>query len=242
MKIYVHKRLLLSFFVMLVLCVFCWFLMQDEQYSFKSVFCFCCVTVLAVVFLAMQWQYRTHKNWELAMTNSRKVIVEFTDDAILFPYRYHFKWSSISKERIIHEGRINEILPDTYPQSIVVDGKEIVFLDNNVKSRLTFAERNNIPVAKRIDIRYYILEPFLDTELEPGEKVRNMEILSENGVLPTEVNAIRRGCSSFMFLNTYFSLEWEYYGHYDYIRQAVMTEKQYWKSMEIALRNYIHGQ
>lgn len=135
------------------------------------------------------------------MTNSQKVVVEFTDDAILFPYRYHFKWSSISKERIIHAGRINEILPDTCPQSIVVDGKEIVFLDNNVKSQLNaFAERNNIPVAKRIDTWYYILEPFLDTELEPGEKVRNMEILSENGVLPTEVNTIRRGCSIFMFL------------------------------------------
>ncbi len=239
MKIYWHKKLVRNGLFMLFVTIAIGFVMPDEHYSFMSVFGFICCAFVTILLARVQWRYRHTENWEKTQKGLATVMVKFTDNTILFPNGYHFRHSSIYKERMVPAHRINEVMLNTYPQSIVIDDREVIFMDGERNDSLSnFAKRNKIPVSCRVDIWSYILEPFLDTELEADEQVRIIEVLAENGILSDEAEAIRSGCKLSMLLNTYFTMEWVYYGHYHYLKQTTISEKKYWESMEVALRNY----
>ncbi len=230
MKIYLHKRLLFPILAMLALCIFCWYLMQDEHYSFKSIFCFCCVVVLAVVFCIMLWKYRTHQNWEIALVNSRKVVVEVRDDAILFPNGYYFRQSPVYKSRQINAADINEIWTGTYPISVITGNREVIFLDEEVReSILLLGSKRGIPISDRTDVWAWIAETNIGKEYTE-ETAKAYEMLAANGIERDEVKVIKRRflLGYLMDVDT---------GMFDYLRN-VMEETTYWWAMEIALRNY----
>ena len=237
MKYYFHKQFWQSALFSAVFVVGLGYLIVIDDYSWGTVVGFIFSVLFLITSLILLWRHRTTKEFSRNAYDNTTIVIN--EDVILFPKGYYFRQSSIHKERRLPASRINELVINTYPTSIVIDNKEVIFLKSELKEELVaFANRNNIPISDRVDIWSYILEPFLDTEMEEDEKVRYIAVLAKNGVPPEETKAIRRKVGFTMLVTTYYGMEWMYYGQFDYLTSTVKTKSKYWWTMEIALRNY----
>lgn len=175
------------------------------------------------------------------MQSALKLQLRISDKEIQFVNGYPFRQSSVYPGSKVHASQISEISFDTFPYSLVINDKEIIFLEYNHrhKSALTeFAGRNNIPISTREDLWYWLCTPFLDTEFDADEKQRIISLLVQNGFEQQEIESIRRRIARVLWID-FLGGEWEYIGQFDYLRFRFFPgRKTYWWSMEIALRNY----
>jgi hypothetical protein len=213
----------------------------NEGISVFAVFSLLVFGFLTIASLFLLWKFRKTSKEDIEKTAQRKLPVNFSANKIYFPNGYYFRQSRINKDKLIEAAQINEINLNTMPPSFVIDHSEVIFVAYEYKEQLKdFGERNNIVIAKRFDIWEAIMEPFLDTEIGDEAKIKTLKLLEENGVAPGETAAIRKRIRFLMESFNYYAWEWCYMGQYDYLTQAFKTKKNYWWSMEIALRNYRH--
>lgn len=172
----------------------------------------------------------------------KKII--FSDKGIELRH-YTFRSSSIRHENLITLEDINEVNLNTFPPSIVINHKEVIFIDTNLRKKfIEFVKQHDLKVENRFDIWEAINEAFLDTEFTESHKKRTLENLAKNGIPPEEVAQIRQEITEIM--GGWGSIAWEanYLGHYDLLlnkKQAYLLrfpKDFYWWTMEIALRNY----
>ena len=233
---YFHKKL----FGGVVFFSFCsWIavdLVYSEGYNLENVFLLSSSIGFVITGVASMWHYRNTK--ELPPITVRERTVEFRGSTIYFPDGYHFKQSSVAKTKMISSKDINEINLTTSPPSLVIDYSEVIFLNEDCKDQLRkFVKENDLTVTNRFDIWEHLNQPFLDTEFTTDEKKATIEKLVENGLTEFEVAKIRQKLKWIMWQNV-FGMEWVYLGQFDYLRIAFLTNRRYWWTMEIALRNY----
>ena len=165
--------------------------------------------------------------------------VAFETKYIEFFQAYEFKYSRLRENPRIQATEINEMFLSSFPPSIVIDNKEVVFFGLKFKEELRlFAERNDIKIGKRLDIWENICKEYLHVEYTPVEKLAITKELIRNGVTTHELMEIHYKIGRQMaFVNSYAS-EWVYLGQYDVLRTITPLSKTfYWYTMEIALRN-----
>lgn len=159
--------------------------------------------------------------------------------------QYEFQVSSVREHPIIDIEQITEVNLKTFPPSIVINHKEVIFIETRYKKEfLDFVKTNKLQVENRFDIWEAINEEFLDTEFTEQHKERTFQQLEENGVSRDEVSEIRAKITDLMQGFAAIAWEWNYLGQYD----LLLNKKQsylllfprdfYWWTMEIALRNY----
>ena len=239
MKVWLHRQYLFPAILLnLFAFIFLWGLFKEGISLFYIVGLFGCLG-LGIPAAMLVWKFRHTNAAQLASVQAGQIRIEITDNEILFPAGYHFRQSKVHKERRIPADRINELNIGTFPTSIVIDNREVIFLKKQLEDQLKeFAIRNSIEISKRPDIWGDINEEFLDTEFTEEEKTRIVERLAANGVSPEETAAIRAKVKFVMYLFNSYAWEWVYLGQFDYLKQVPWSRKNYWWSMEIALRNY----
>ena len=165
--------------------------------------------------------------------------VVFENEHIEFFQAYEFKYSRLRENPRIRASEINEMFLSSFPPSIVIDNKEVVFFGLKFKEELRlFAERNHIKIGKRLDIWENICKEYLHVEYTPVEKLAITKELVRNNITTHELMEIHYKIGRQMaFVNSYAS-EWVYLGQYDVLRTITPLSKNfYWYTMEIALRN-----
>lgn len=183
------------------------------------------------------------KDAAVLVRSLQELPVEIAHREILYPQGYFFRPSSISADKKIDAARIDEITPNTFPPSYVVDRREVLFVDQTQREDLmAFGQRNQIPVVERTDIWELLNRPFLDTELDPEESERTVQVLAENGISPAETKAIRKKIVRMIMWVSLYSWTWTYLGHFDCLSWGSrLSAKRYWWTMDIALRNFGKG-
>ncbi|MGB1207263.1 MAG: hypothetical protein ACPG5B_16570 [Chitinophagales bacterium] len=165
--------------------------------------------------------------------------VVFENEYIKFFQAYEFKHSRLRENPHIRAHEINEMYLSSFPPSVVIDNKEVIFFGLKFKEELRlFAERNNIKIGKRLDIWENICKEYLHVEYTPVEKLAITKELIKNNITTHELMEIHYKIGRQMaFVNSYAS-EWVYLGQYDVLRTITPLSKAfYWYTMEIALRN-----
>ncbi len=158
---------------------------------------------------------------------------------------YNLFFSSLHKNRILTLDRINAVDLKTSPHSLIIDNREIVFLNHDDTNSLeAFATRNQIPQSQHLDTWSIILRNYLDTHLEKkiiADQDRQLEIV---GISQGECENLSREIRWTM-LGT---MEWAYLGLWDVLAlkqhrnpfYRFIGEKFYWRTMEVALRGCQH--
>lgn len=175
-------------------------------------------------------------------------MIKFHNDYVEF-IGYPFTAASIFPNGSIHKDNIKEILLDQFPPEIRTFGGEILFIEAVHKERLkVFAQNNNIPLVKRVDVWSLILEEFLDTEFSEEDKEKVFRILDESGVNREEVISIRKSLQELMIAYNFKSMLWEWLhlGLYDLLNaySGKLVEDKYklnieefreiyWKAMKL---------
>ncbi len=239
MKSYLHKQYLypaILFNVSALLLI--WGIFHDgiSLFYIIGILGFLGLGILSVMLL---WKFRHTNSEKFVVQYTGQIIIDINEDELVFPVGYYFRQSTVHKEKHIPAARINELNVRTFPTSIVIDNREVIFLKKALEDQLReFAVRNNIPISERPDIWGDINEAFLDTEFTEEEKARIIARLAANGVPPDETAAIRKKIRFVMYLVNSYAWEWVYFGQFDYLKQVPWSREKYWWSMEIALRNY----
>lgn len=181
------------------------------------------------------------------MTKFHKDIVEFID--------YPFSAASIYPNGIIHKDKIKEVLLNQFPPEIRTLDGEILFISAPYKEKLKiFAQNNNIPIVKRVDIWSLILEEFLDTEFSEEDRGSVFKILEDCGVNRDEVIRIRKSLQELMIAYNFKSMLWEWFhlGLYDLLQayngklagnNYKLNNREfktiYWKAMELGNKGFL---
>ena len=160
------------------------------------------------------------------------------EDYFLFPSGYYFNHGYLKHRNKLPFAKVQEVRINTWPVSIKVNNNELIFLKGLETDVIkTTAKEHNMAIAEPQDNWDLLLEEFLDTEFSPAHKRATINSLINAGIPEAEINRIRRKFKFRMLLQTMFSLEWVYYGQFDVMQQIFpMTEKMYWWTMDIALR------
>ncbi|MEO0528583.1 MAG: hypothetical protein AAFZ89_15225, partial [Bacteroidota bacterium] len=88
------------------------------------------------------------------------------DDRIEFEF-YNLFFSSLHNNKMVTLDRINAVDLNTSPHSLIIDGKEIIFLNHDDTHSLeTFALKNKIPVSTHLDTWAILTRDYLDTQLD----------------------------------------------------------------------------
>lgn len=159
------------------------------------------------------------------------------NNGFIFAEGYYFKYGYMKGKQVLPYSIISEIRKNTFPVSALINNNEIIFLKGLEREKiLELAVEKNIPVTSPLDNWSLILEKFLDTDFDEDEKEKTRALLENAGIKEEELKKIRRKVMFVMYLATYFSMEWVYYGQFDLLRQMIPSEKKYWWTMEIALK------
>lgn len=159
--------------------------------------------------------------------------------------QYEFPTSSIRENPIIYADQINEVNLNTYPPSMVINHREVIFIEEKYQAEfMDFVKRNELKISNRLDIWEVINRVFLDVELSEEDIEQDLQKLEENGIPRDEAKDIQQKVQGVMTGWAAVAWEWNYLGHYD----LLLNKKQsfllflptdfYWWTMEIALRNY----
>lgn len=172
------------------------------------------------------------------MTKENKYIIH--EDCIEYTF-YNLFFSSLHTNRKISLDRVNAIDLNTSPHSLIIDNREIVFLNHDdTKSLEAFATKNKIPYSTHIDTWAILTRDYLDTQPEEktiGEQDRE---LAAAGIDNKTFKKINREIWWTMF----GTMEWTYLGLWDLLAMkqyrnpiySLYGRKYYWRVMEIALK------
>ena len=161
------------------------------------------------------------------------------DDHFYFPRGYYYKYGFLKTRKDLPFRDVQEVRVNTFPISAIVNGNEVIFLRGLERDEVKgLAKRGLIKLTDPADIWSLICEEFLDTDASEAEKRGLMSMLLENGFEEGEIQQIRKRLRSRMLIRTYFSWEWEYYGHEDVMAELwPLSKRKYEWTMEVALRN-----
>ena len=122
-------------------------------------------------------------------TNSYSVF----DDRIEFHF-YNLFFSSLHKNRTITLDRINAIDLRTSPYSMIIDNKEIVFLNQNETTSLeTFATQNRIPLSTHVDTWAILTRDYTEDQLDSRTIDEQNKRLASIGIDQAEFKKISAG-------------------------------------------------
>ena len=145
----------------------------------------------------------------------------------------------LNGRKIIPE-EVTEICLGHCPCSVVVNGREVLFVSKEKKDALRqFALDNGLKLSERLDVWGLLCEDCLDTETSEEARARVVEALVQSGVPLPEIFQIRAEVEDYLALYNLQHWDWVHLGHYDLL-QAVgkgLTEEFYWWTMGVALRN-----
>ncbi|MFN8713398.1 MAG: hypothetical protein ACK5Z2_11150 [Bacteroidota bacterium] len=162
------------------------------------------------------------------------------DDRIEFDF-YNLFFSSLHKDRIVTLDRINAVDLTTSPHSLIIDNREIIFLNHNDTDSLeTFAVKNNIPLSTHFDTWAILTRDYLDTELDEQIIKEQDEKLESIGISQNEFKDISNEIEWTMF----GTMEWAYLGLWDVFAMKqyrnpfyrFFGKSFYWKLMAIGLK------
>jgi len=170
---------------------------------------------------------------------------EVRDEEIVIS-SYPFAYSSVFPGNVrIPVTRLTAIFHSISDAAFVLDGKEIIFLQKELKPALeAFAERHHIPSPPIQEVWSDLAEPYIDQPYTSEQEAKDFQSLAERGFEAKEVRTLRRRIANTMVAATFFTFEWVLYTTQDVLRAfALMSPKEftdelYWEMMEVALRPY----
>jgi hypothetical protein len=165
---------------------------------------------------------------------------QILDNRIEFEY-YNLFYSSLHQDGIVTLDRINAVDLNTSPHSLIIDNREIIFLNHNDTNSLkTFALKNKISLSTHFDTWAILTRDYLDTELDQQTLIEQDKKIEAIGIDQNEFKKI----SKELWWTMSGTMEWAYLGLWD-----VFALKQnrnplyrfygkgyYWKLMAIGLK------
>jgi hypothetical protein len=220
----------------------CWATINTRIDSISNLF-FISLLFISGIFLMVVsiFSIRTsirYRNFKKFPTNIlERVLIDFKDNQIIYPFGYFFTQSSISKTKTVKSDEIKMAFPFHSPPSILIENKEIIFLKyDNKDDLIKFAKNHGISISHSNETWELINRSFLDTELSFKEKKETYSELFSRQFSKTEIRTIRKKIKWTMCSYTY-GMEWSYLGQFDYLVKTLVTKNKYWWTMEIATRN-----
>ena len=167
---------------------------------------------------------------------------KFHEKHIEFEF-YNLNFSSLHKNKYITLDRIKAIDLKSYPQSLIIDDGEIIFLNHDDNLSLQeFGIRNQIPESSHIDTWSILTRNYLDTELDKSLINEQNIQLSKVGIDEIEFKRINKKIK-WTLIGT---MEWNYLGLWDLLamkqfrnplyKYRLLGKKFYWEAMKIALK------
>lgn len=162
------------------------------------------------------------------------------DDRIEFRF-YNLFFSSLHKNKIVSLDRINAVDLNTSPYSLIIDNREIIFLNHNDTNSLEiFADKNNIPHSTHFDTWAILTREYLDTQLDEKTLAEQDKKLETIGIDQGEFKKISKELWWTMFGNN----EWAYLGLWDVFAMKqyrnplyrLYGKNYYWKQMKLGLK------
>ncbi|MCX5661439.1 MAG: hypothetical protein NTW19_17290 [Planctomycetota bacterium] len=135
--------------------------------------------------------------------------VEFTSSGIVF-HEYPYPPASVHRDGHLPYSAIREVgdWGDIWTQR-----GEVLFVPGAQKEDLAAAaERNAIPLVRRVDVWELLLEPFLDTTFDADYQERTLVTLERNGIGRDESRRIRRRLRGAMISYNITSGLWDWIG------------------------------
>jgi hypothetical protein len=233
-----RKKAIKVLILVILFGLFISYLIYKDGYSALKLTLLFTSVVFAGAGLFNLWRNRNNRDLKLRWD----IEIVIGSDEISFPDGYYFWVSDLSRDKKVTATRISEINLNTFPPSFVLDDKEVIFVKRDQEDQLKeFGERNHIPIVHRFDIWACIINPFLDTEFTSEENENMLAALEKNGVSREETAKTRKKISITMWANAY-AWEWIYLGQFDYLMwTTILTNKKYWWTMNLALRNFRKG-
>jgi len=215
-------------------CVFIW---VEKGFSLSTLGGFLFFGGASALFIFQdRWTNWIEQRNQKKITSSNCVIKA---EGFYFPKGYYFKKGCLKNRSLLPFTEIKEIRINTFPIAAITHQREVIFLpglQQEEVEKLGFEKK--LRLVEPVDIWSLICDEFLDTEFSEEEKERCRKLLEEQGISPEELVQIRKKIKTKMLLLTAVSCEWMYYGQYDVLLELrPLTEKKYWWTMDIALRN-----
>jgi hypothetical protein len=146
-----------------------------------------------------------------------------------------FKPASVARSPRLSPAAIREIDPNANPPEVRLE-REILFVGASRAAELrVFAQQHKIPLVMRADVWSWILEPFLDTELEDGYAERLLQRLESHGIDRALCAKLRTKVERAMIEYNFGTMLWEWV-HLGLFDLLLAKKSMYWEAMEIALR------
>jgi hypothetical protein len=162
------------------------------------------------------------------------------DDRIEFQF-YNLFFSSLHKNKILTLDRINAVDLKTSPHSLIIDNREIIFLNHDDTNSLeSFAVRNQIPFSTHFDTWAILTREYLDTQLDELTLREQDKQLTAIGIGQDEFKKISNG----LWWTLFWTMEWAYLGLWDVFAMKqfrnplyrLYGKKYYWKLMALGLK------
>ena len=172
------------------------------------------------------------------MTKENKYVIH--ENRIEYLY-YNLYFSSLHRDNIVSINRINAVDLNTSPHSLIIDNREIVFLNHNDTNSLeTFAVKNHIPFSTHIDTWAILTRDYLDTQFDDILLNEQNNKLKTIGIDQNEFKKILKDLRWTMF----GTMEWNYLGLWDVLAMKqnrnpfyrFVGNDYYWKLMKIGLK------
>lgn len=162
------------------------------------------------------------------------------DDRIVFDF-YNLYFSSLHKDNVVTLSRINAVDLNTSPHSLIIDNREIIFLNHNdTNSLASFSTKNKIPRSTHFDTWAILTRDYLDTKLDEQILKEQDEKLKSIGIYQNEFKKISKELRCTIF----GTMEWAYLGLWDVFAMKqnrnplyrLNGKGYYWKLMAIGLK------
>ncbi len=162
------------------------------------------------------------------------------DDRIEFDF-YNLYFSSVHKDKIVTLNRINAVDLNTRPHSLIIDNREIIFLNHSDTNSLEpFAIKNKIPLSTHLDTWAILTREYLDTQLDEKTLKEQDEKLHAIGIDQNDFKKISKG----LWWTMCYTMEWIYLGLWDVFAMKqhrnplyrLYGKSYYWKLMKIGLK------
>ncbi|MCF8426658.1 MAG: hypothetical protein K9H61_13890 [Bacteroidia bacterium] len=171
---------------------------------------------------------------------TKENVYKILDDKIEFGF-YSLFFSSLHKNNVLTLDRINAVDLNTSPHSIIIDKREIIFLNHNDTNSLeSFAVKNKIPLSTHFDTWAILTRDYLDTQLEEQKINEQNEKLNSIGIDQSKFKVISKG----LWWTMAGTMEWAYLGLWDVFAMKqyrnplyrLYGKGYYWKLMAIGLK------
>ena len=155
--------------------------------------------------------------------------------------RYPFFFSSLQTNKLLTRDRINAIDLNSFPQSLIIDNHEIVFVNHDDKQSLaSFAHNNTIPLSRHVDTWSMLTRNYLDNQVDEQTIEAQNQKLAAIGIDQAAFNRINK----MLRYTLTGSTEWVYLGLWDVLAMKQYRnpfyrfygKRYYWELMRIALQ------